>query len=314
MRLNLSQVRHGQYDEQRDLYRPLAKNDRDFGMPHDEAFLEVDAKQVLTDLGRRQAEATGVKLREMLGPALETPGRESHVRIHVSSLTRAKETADIIAKHLPGHIRRLPPDPNLAEGWPLAHRIPFPQGAPEDESRMVHVEGARIEAAFRSLFYRGRPGTPPPPSPPTDPAASAAAISGSAPYTPPPHAPAPMAPAKKLPKHEYDIVVCHGNVIRCAWMGAAPFDPSTPRPHCCHAVLLLRLWVPRLPLAYPQRSWIDSQILRCVRCSWWVMKPISLETPCLLHCAHAHTHTRSHMLTLRTSSSALTSSAGRRLV
>ena len=57
MRLNLSQVRHGQYDEQRDLYRPLAKNDRDFGMPHDEAFLEVDAKQVLTDLGRRQAEA-----------------------------------------------------------------------------------------------------------------------------------------------------------------------------------------------------------------------------------------------------------------
>lgn len=52
------------------------------------------------------------------------------VRLHVSTLQRAKETADIIAAALPsGRVRRLPPDANLAEGYPPAHRIPYSKGA-----------------------------------------------------------------------------------------------------------------------------------------------------------------------------------------
>ena len=38
-------VRHGQYDEQRDLARPLEK-ERDFGMPLDEVWPSVDARQI----------------------------------------------------------------------------------------------------------------------------------------------------------------------------------------------------------------------------------------------------------------------------
>ena len=201
-------VRHGQYEEQRELYRPLAKADRDFGLPLDDQYKNVDEKQVLTDLGRRQAETTGRKLRELLAPALETPGRDSHVRIHVSTLTRAKETADIIAKHLPGHVRRLTPDPNLAEGWPLAHRIPFPEGVPQEESRDVHIEGARIEAAFRGLFYRGKPGQPPVPAP-------ASALQGR-----------DLHNADTVPRHDYDIIVCHGNVIRYFVLRALQLPPE----------------------------------------------------------------------------------------
>ena len=220
-------VRHGQYEEHRDFERPLAR-DRDYGMPHDLVYPTVDAKQVLTPLGRRQAVATGKRLSELLSPALTTPGREAHVRIHVSSLARARETADLIAAHLPAHVHRYPPDRNLAEGWPLAHRIPYPKGAPEDESRLVHVEGARIEAAYRSLFYRGRlPAAAALSAGSSDGDSAAEGIEESAP--------------SPLPRHEYDIVVCHGNVIRyfalralqlvCCAREAPRRESTTPRAH-----------------------------------------------------------------------------------
>lgn len=52
------------------------------------------------------------------------------VRMHVSTLQRAKETADIIAEALPAErVRRLPPDASLAEGYPPAHCIPYGRGA-----------------------------------------------------------------------------------------------------------------------------------------------------------------------------------------
>ena len=53
---------------------------------------------------------------------------------------------------------RLPPDPNLQEGDPPAHIIPYAARGGEDflkkRSRDVHIEGARMETAFRSYFYR----------------------------------------------------------------------------------------------------------------------------------------------------------------
>lgn len=226
------------------MYARAAKGNRDYGMLMDESFKAVDEKQVLTSLGRRQAEATGIKLAEILAPALTTPGRESHVRLHCSSLARARETCDVIASHLPSNIRRLPPDPNLAEGWPLAHRIPYPEGAPQSEARSVHVEGARIEAAFRSLFYRAMPPTqrPPPPCGDVKSTSSGGKDGGGANKDGsigggagggvlgggrlPSRASAPSSAQRRVPRHEYDIVVCHGNVIRYFVLRAIQCPPE----------------------------------------------------------------------------------------
>ncbi|EOD41210.1 hypothetical protein EMIHUDRAFT_199455 [Emiliania huxleyi CCMP1516] len=120
--------------------------DRDFGMPLDEAFPRLDAEQTLTPLGRQQATATGRRIAEMLRGALQEEGREAHVRLH--------ETADLIAAELPAG-----------------------RGALADGAREVHVEGARMEAAYRAL-------------------------------------------------HEYDIVVCHGNVIRYMALRALQLPPE----------------------------------------------------------------------------------------
>ena len=84
-------VRHGQYDE-----------------THKE-----DEKRVLTPLGREQAELTGKRLAEMVHGGAFGPCR---VRtIYVSGLKRARETAEIIHKHLPG-VKFEEPDKLLNEG------------------------------------------------------------------------------------------------------------------------------------------------------------------------------------------------------
>jgi len=67
-------VRHGQYDER----------ERD------------DSLRVLTPLGRQQAAATGDRLAAIAGA---TKGR---VRIHSSTMTRARQTADIIRERMGG--------------------------------------------------------------------------------------------------------------------------------------------------------------------------------------------------------------------
>jgi len=191
-------VRHGQYDEAYNK-EPLCKGETVRHDPH-------DCKRVLTELGRKQATATGVRLAEMLDAALSTPGREGHVRLLCSSSARAGETADFIQRQLPPHVPRLPPDANLKEGFP-AHRIPTANMYP-GEAEAVHVEGGRIEAAFRQYFYRSDP-------------LERKTLQ---------HAPSEA-------KDEYDIIVCHGNVIRYfmlramqlppeAWLRAAPFNCS----------------------------------------------------------------------------------------
>ena len=112
-------VRHGQYEECRELSKKMhARNPHEYGLPPDTSARELDDARKLTPLGRTQAEKAGDRLAAMLRPVLNTPGREDQVRIRVSTLTRAKETADIIATRLPKHVRQLAPDPLLAEGWP----------------------------------------------------------------------------------------------------------------------------------------------------------------------------------------------------
>lgn len=93
-------VRHGQYHEE----------------------FKDDRRRVLTPLGRHQAELTGQRLAVMLrgGLGMIDPGFAGPCNIkaiHVSDMTRAKETAQIIASHLPG-VQQMPPDPLLNEALP----------------------------------------------------------------------------------------------------------------------------------------------------------------------------------------------------
>eukprot|EP00658_Telonema_sp_P-2_P066723 TRINITY_DN5568_c0_g1_i1.p1 TRINITY_DN5568_c0_g1~~TRINITY_DN5568_c0_g1_i1.p1 ORF type:complete len:384 (+),score=72.68 TRINITY_DN5568_c0_g1_i1:103-1152(+) len=196
-------VRHGQYDE------TYNKPPHCHGeTPRDEMY---DVKRVLTHLGQEQALATGSRLAEICSAALKTPGREPHVRLLSSNSTRAIQTADLIGTCLPEHVIRLPNDPNLNEGYP-AHRIPS-RDVGQEEAECIHLEGARIEAAFRRHFCRA-------------------------------DLPAKMPDADSKDEHpndEYDIIVCHGNVIRYfmlrlmqlppeAWLRSAPFNCSIT--HC----------------------------------------------------------------------------------
>eukprot|EP00656_Telonema_subtile_P036826 TRINITY_DN4088_c0_g1_i1.p1 TRINITY_DN4088_c0_g1~~TRINITY_DN4088_c0_g1_i1.p1 ORF type:complete len:283 (-),score=41.03 TRINITY_DN4088_c0_g1_i1:99-947(-) len=132
-------VRHGQYDESS----------------------KEDSERILTDLGRVQAAVTGERLADLL--AAHPAGV-----MHVSSMTRAKETADIIATKLPS-ITRSEPDPLLAEGRP-AHNIPC-------SKYREAKDHDRIEEAFQKYFERN---------------------------------------TEEVDKkdHKFEIVVCHGNVIR----------------------------------------------------------------------------------------------------
>jgi serine/threonine-protein phosphatase PGAM5 len=85
------QVRHGQYVEGG----------------------KEDASQVLTELGRRQAELTGKRLAAYL------PEGACWKVMHQSDMIRAKETAAIIASHLPQVVPLNAPNPLLNEGYPV---------------------------------------------------------------------------------------------------------------------------------------------------------------------------------------------------
>mmetsp|Transcript_44327 Transcript_44327/g.106783 ORF Transcript_44327/g.106783 Transcript_44327/m.106783 type:complete len:326 (+) Transcript_44327:53-1030(+) len=164
-------VRHGQYDE----------TERD------------DAKRTLTEVGRQQADYTGKRLREMLDGVNEEFGPCNIKVVRVSNMTRAKETADIIASHLPGAERPLP-DPELNEGRP-AHNVP---GGKASSSTIKKTDEShpRIEKAFQKYFYRA--------DPPNE------EEEGDA----------------DRPKHEFEVIVCHANVIRYFFCRALQMPPE----------------------------------------------------------------------------------------
>ena len=124
-------VRHGQYDE-------TAKE---------------DSKRILTPLGRKQAELTGERLREMLDGVNKEFGPCNIKVVRVSDMARAKETADIIASHLPG-VDRANPDPDLNEGRP-AHNIPGGKASSSTIEKMDENH-PRIERAFQRCEIRWR--------------------------------------------------------------------------------------------------------------------------------------------------------------
>jgi len=75
----------------------------------------------------------------------------------------------------------------------------------------VHIEGARIEAAYRSLFYRDVPCA----HPEKLEASEEDKTTGAS-----------KKKSQSLPRHEYDIVVCHANVIRYFTLRALQLPPE----------------------------------------------------------------------------------------
>lgn len=111
-------IRHGQYYED-------AKNSED---------------KRLTELGRQQAETTGQRLKNL---------NWKYTKLVCSTLIRAVETADIIAKHLP-EVPRESCD-FLQEGAPAPPDPPSRHWRPD---KTFFQDGPRIEAAFRKHIHR----------------------------------------------------------------------------------------------------------------------------------------------------------------
>ncbi|XP_040203747.1 serine/threonine-protein phosphatase PGAM5, mitochondrial-like isoform X3 [Rana temporaria] len=105
---------------------------------------KTDEERVLTSLGREQAELTARRLAS-LGL------KYTHI-VH-SSMTRAKETTEIISKFFPG-VKKSSSD-LLREGAPIRPDPPVCHWKPDVEQ--YYEDGARIEAAFRNLIHRADP-------------------------------------------------------------------------------------------------------------------------------------------------------------
>ncbi|KAL4223547.1 hypothetical protein ACF0H5_017018 [Mactra antiquata] len=109
------------------------------GQYHDKEKLDIDRK--LTVLGREQAAFTGARLADLNYP---------WTKLISSTMTRARETADIIHKSLPD----LPREESdlLREGAPIPPEPPIGHWRPE--KHQFYSEGSRIESAFRHYFHR----------------------------------------------------------------------------------------------------------------------------------------------------------------
>lgn len=199
-------IRHGQYDER-----------------HPD-----DHKRVLTPLGRKQAELTGKRLAEMIQGINEQFG-PCHVKVlRVSDMARAKETAEIIAKELPDWVERAEPDALLNEGRPC-HTIPGGRVSQKviEKTDQGHK---RIEEAFRKYFYRAD-------LPLCDKGEEKKEEDVSNVDKREDHAltasdekkDSLQGSSKELefhPQHEFEIIVCHANVIRYFLCRALQLPPE----------------------------------------------------------------------------------------
>uniref|UniRef100_A0A1I8H891 Serine/threonine-protein phosphatase PGAM5, mitochondrial n=2 Tax=Macrostomum lignano TaxID=282301 RepID=A0A1I8H891_9PLAT len=102
-------------------------------------------QECLTALGREQASLTGQRLREL------------NVRfraLRYSTMTRARETAEAILRHLPQGLD-VEPCRLLEEGAPVPPEPPAANYQPPPET--FTQDGRRIESAFRRFFHRAAP-------------------------------------------------------------------------------------------------------------------------------------------------------------
>lgn len=131
-------VRHGQYDEEH----------------------AQDHRRVLTDLGKLQAKKTGERLAEMIRNSTGSSANHCPLKlICSSSLTRAKQTADIIYQEMEAMasgeqwelVERNSSDPDLNEGFPC-HHIPGPTGFTGLRVEEVDRDFPRLEEAFQKYI------------------------------------------------------------------------------------------------------------------------------------------------------------------
>jgi len=122
---------------------------------------KTDEERVLTNLGIEQADHTGKRLANLNLPLTYMVS---------SNMSRAKQTAALIGQSLPEDLTVLPDDPILREGAPYP-----PEPGNVKQEVPYHIDGSRIEAAFRKYFHRAD---------------------------------------RDQEKDSYELVVCHANVIR----------------------------------------------------------------------------------------------------
>lgn len=173
-------VRHGQYDESS----------------------EKDEERILTPLGRLQAIQTGKRLREIMNGSesfastrFRGPCPISAVR--VSSMTRAKETAELIAAELGLQVED--PDPDLNEAIP-APIIPIRHDIARTTEE-IDQHHDRIERAFQRYIYRSQRKQ-------RNKSCDNEDKTGDE------------------PQDEFEIIVCHGNVIRYFFCRALQLPPE----------------------------------------------------------------------------------------
>ncbi|KAM4052662.1 serine/threonine-protein phosphatase PGAM5, mitochondrial isoform 2-T2 [Anomaloglossus baeobatrachus] len=146
--VNLSKINGDTGEEELNLHlnKHKAKATRHiFLIRHSQYKLEgkTDVDRVLTSLGREQAELTGQRLANL--------GFKYSQIVH-SSMTRARETMEIISKYLPG-VQKSSSD-LLREGAPIRPDPPVCHWKPDVE---YYEDGPRIEAAFRNYIHRAEP-------------------------------------------------------------------------------------------------------------------------------------------------------------
>jgi len=197
-------IRHGQYDE---------------------TFKE-DERRLLTPLGRKQAELTGKRLGTLIRGVNEEFGPCRVKVIRVSDLARAKETADIIYDNLDldsfdgEEVGRAEPDPLLNEGRPC-HHVPGGKARPSVVER-TDEHHPRIEAAFRKYFFRADM----PPLPSEEESAGNNGIIATTSDSAGGDGSVNRQRLEPHPQHEFEIIVCHANVIRYFFCRALQLPPE----------------------------------------------------------------------------------------
>lgn len=154
---------------------------------------------------------TGQRLAKMIKGIDEKFGPCNIKTLRVSGMARAKETAEIIAQQLPESVIRADPDTNLNEGRPCHH---IPGGKASSRTvKKTDEDHDRIEAAFKSYFYRADPPEKEENSNLEENKEETDTSVGD-------------DEMKPHPQHEFEIIVCHANVIRYFLCRALQIPPE----------------------------------------------------------------------------------------
>jgi len=163
-------VRHGQYERS-----------------------DTDEGKILTRLGREQAEATGARLSNLI-ENLKDGKNDVDVKLTMSTMTRATETANIILKYMPPEVQETAKSSDLIREGAPCEPIPTHSSWKPDPSDFF-MDGARIEAAFRNYIHRAD---------------------------------------TSQKNDSIEILVCHGNVIRYFVCRALQLPPEAWLRICLH--------------------------------------------------------------------------------